>query len=719
MQTTDEECKIEEEETAPGQERSPIVIPLRNMSPLLLTRKSNEFANPPSIHEHLVDPIRRVRFSSDTDLELTNHTLLHPTTSPVFDALKIKKSKSENHLSSFGTIDSPVLMSQPPIDYKVPTIDTLYQSNLSNARNVLSIDSNLSSLNEQDKLLLKKMHQDFSDDTASVLSDDSSVVSSDTPLPQPTSSPMLGSVVNKFLRMNQNTVVLPSKMRKLRTYEIKKKLKQRRQQQQQQQQQSISISMNSTDASSHHGVVSKENMKKLTQKFGKEEIFNQLKQGYDNFQEWIANETKQECVSICKYWDLPEAEKADVRTILIDLGFALASYGIPSHNIEYHLTLIASYFGVDLYASSTPTYLALSIGNPIDHRSQSVMIRINSTSLNMHKLILLDEMADNIAKGKLNIKEARKCIESVIETPNIYTSYFHTIFANAFAALCFSIFLDANWLEAISAFTSGACAGTLICLSGQFELIDKIINVLAALIGGFIAIAVKSLIAYRIGKNYSCFLVTLAGVYSFIPGLGITLSIAELSTRNLISGTSRLTAALITLIQIAFGVLLSYKLEILILNEYSNPPHVPNELYAYAIAVFILTICSHVLLRIPIQPNSSLTILATNYIAFFGTLFARRYFGLEIGSFIGSLCIGIIANLYARFANKPSIVVTATAILFLVPGSLGVRSLFALVLRDSQAAMTFIVDCVIIATSLVCGLFIAQSTIPQKKKLNL
>lgn len=49
------------------------------------------------------------------------------------------------------------------------------------------------------------------------------------------------------------------------------------------------------------------------------------------------------------YQKLTREEKDRVHSLLLDLGYALSIYGLPSNRVEYHLTLVSTYFGMDGY----------------------------------------------------------------------------------------------------------------------------------------------------------------------------------------------------------------------------------------------------------------------------------------------------------------------------------------------------------------------------------
>src|SRR5262249_56884405 len=62
---------------------------------------------------------------------------------------------------------------------------------------------------------------------------------------------------------------------------------------------------------------------------------------------------------------------------------------------------------------------------------------------------------------------------------------------------------------------------------------------------------------------------TLAGLIVLMPGLTLTIALIELSTRNLSSGTSRLSGAFVIFLSIGFGVAGRGPLANLLIGEYA------------------------------------------------------------------------------------------------------------------------------------------------------
>jgi uncharacterized membrane protein YjjB (DUF3815 family) len=81
------------------------------------------------------------------------------------------------------------------------------------------------------------------------------------------------------------------------------------------------------------------------------------------------------------------------------------------------------------------------------------------------------------------------------------------------------------------------------------------------------------------------------------------------------------------------------------------------------------------------------------------------------------LAVGCGSNLYARLRDLPAMVPQTPGMLILVPGSLGYRSLSALLEQQTVQGVQFGFTMVLIAVSLVGGLLVSNAIIPPKRIL--
>ena len=213
----------------------------------------------------------------------------------------------------------------------------------------------------------------------------------------------------------------------------------------------------------------------------------------------------------------------------------------------------------------------------------------------------------------------------------------------------------------------------------------------------------------------SPFIVTLSGIIVLIPGLTLTIAMNELAHRHLVSGTARLTGALITFLQIGLGGATGWAIAEALFGTLSPGEPVPLPPTAVLVAAPLAAAAFTVLFRA--RPADFGWILLGCSVAYGTTRFASAALGPEIGAALGAWGLGTLSNLLARWRGKPSSITLVPGLLMLVPGSFGFRSLQALVQHDVLAGVETGFSMVLIAMSLVTGLFLSNLTVAPRRLL--
>jgi len=258
---------------------------------------------------------------------------------------------------------------------------------------------------------------------------------------------------------------------------------------------------------------------------------------------------------------------------------------------------------------------------------------------------------------------------------------------------------------------AGLYVGLMLLLSSKFVLVGRVLEVVSGLGCGFIASIFD---AYVIRINM--FIVALGGVIWFVPGLSITLAVAELSTRNLISGTTRLVGAFTCVLQLAFGIEAGTKIGQVLLGAQGGPPTEPLAFYWDFVATIFAAFSFAVLLRVP--PKQIWAVFIACLLGMVGGEYATQAMGNSIGSFFGAFLICVFGNFYARVEQKStSTVPIISGILLLVPGSLGVKAITAFGNDDVQTGLGNLGTMFLTAMSLAMGLLTANLLVRPYKAL--
>jgi uncharacterized membrane protein YjjB (DUF3815 family) len=101
-------------------------------------------------------------------------------------------------------------------------------------------------------------------------------------------------------------------------------------------------------------------------------------------------------------------------------------------------------------------------------------------------------------------------------------------------------------------------------------------------------------------------------------------------------------------------------------------------------------------------------------LAFYTSQLGAIIFGPDLGSFVGAFAVGVGSSVIARLLDRPSQIYLVPGILLLVPGSVGFRSIAALMDREVVSGIETAFKMVVIAVSIVSGILIARVVTPRR-----
>lgn len=392
---------------------------------------------------------------------------------------------------------------------------------------------------------------------------------------------------------------------------------------------------------------------------------------------------------------------------LIALARALHRYGTAADRLEETLSHCAQRLEINAEFFASPTSILASFETR--RGAVSRMIRVEESELNLAKLSDVDAVLGRIGRGEMGPDAARLELDAIAARREIFGPGARILgFATA-AALVARLF-DGGWREIVLTVITAIAVG-LIC-----HLFSKNVRMRPLAVASAAGLASFSAFSFLPESEPSAaFLVTVSSLILLMPGLKVTIAMRELAMQHLTSGTTRLTAALRTLLALAFGVIAGrqaaagFDLPDLGL---SADPLSPATLWA-AVGIFPLALTVDFRARMRDLPAIS----AGCFVAYFSARYGTERFGPEMGAFLGALAVGITGNLYARIANRPASIVQIPGVTLLVPGSVGFRSVVALLEHDSALGVEFAFTMVIVGTALGSGLIVANVLSPPRGSL--
>jgi uncharacterized membrane protein YjjP (DUF1212 family) len=391
---------------------------------------------------------------------------------------------------------------------------------------------------------------------------------------------------------------------------------------------------------------------------------------------------------------------------ILTLVRALHSYGESAQRLEDILEAMSTRLGLHgAQCFSTPTSIMASFG-PLG-RQRTYMLRVQPGEVNLGRLSAVERVAVDVAHGRLTIDEGTAAITRMADAPSPYGPVLTMLaFGAASGAAC--QFLGGGGREIAAASVLGLGVGLFGKLAGAQPRVSRVFEPLASFLVSAAAVA----FAHLTGA-FALITATLGGLIVLLPGLTLTTALSELATRHLASGTARLSGAFITFLSIVFGVAFGNRVGTALLGAVPLVDVVRLPGWATVLALLVAPLCFTVILRAELKDAP--WIVAAGALGVVGGRFGADTLGVELGAFIGAFAVALASVAFERIRHRPAAVVLVPGILMLVPGSVGFRSLIALLERQALAGVETAFSTVLTAVALVAGLLIAGVLAPERR----
>lgn len=401
----------------------------------------------------------------------------------------------------------------------------------------------------------------------------------------------------------------------------------------------------------------------------------------------------------------PAAHEGAVGFVL-RLGKALHSYGVAAQALEDALSGAADRLGLDAQFFTTPTAIFAAFGRPEVQATH--LIRVVPGSVNLGKLAALDEITADVLSELTTPAEGSRQIEAVIAAPSPYGRLLRVLTCGVASATVCRV-LAGGGPEVIVAAVAGLLVGVLALASKRLPHASHVFELIASMV----VAAFVSLVATVGGVTVSVATATLAGVIVLVPGLTLTVAMTELASRHLASGTARLSGAFIVFIAMAFGVAVGNRVAGAIAGAAPSvsPAHLDN--WSLLVALMVAPLAFGVYLHA--RPRDLMWVWLVSLIGYGAVRLGALGLGPAMGASIGSLVVGLLANVYERRGFGPATILLVPGVLLLVPGSIGYRSIASLLDQNVIVGITTGFTMILTAVAVAAGLLMANVLVPPRR----
>ncbi|TWU20486.1 hypothetical protein Pla52o_43640 [Novipirellula galeiformis] len=398
-------------------------------------------------------------------------------------------------------------------------------------------------------------------------------------------------------------------------------------------------------------------------------------------------------------------EDSTINAFLIHAAMLLHRYGTPSHRLERVMSHVASSLGVEAVFLYTPTALVISIKN--GEAENTVVRRVETREMHVDKLFQADDILAKLERKQITLKIAATRLREIDQASATYPFWVSAI-ACAIGCGAIAALFRGSPAEVLAAAVIGMLTAVIERIADRYSREASLIHPAA----GFVA-AILSLAYARFIVPIDDRLVTLAGLIVLIPGLTLTVALTELAVGHLSAGVARLAGAVVTLFTLLLGAAIAWQFA----QEWRDIPEkiIAPESWMQWIALLVAPIAFAIIFqaRLPQWP----VIFAVSMLGILVSRSVGPKFGAEVASFSAALAVGCGSNLYARMRGRPALIAMTPAMIVLVPGSFGYRSLIAMLDHETIAGIEIAFYTIMIAMCLVGGLLMSNAVVPPRRVL--
>lgn len=391
---------------------------------------------------------------------------------------------------------------------------------------------------------------------------------------------------------------------------------------------------------------------------------------------------------------------------ILRFGRAMHAVGSPAHTLEGTMQDMAQLLGIRGNFISQPTAILSSFSYGDEEITK--IERVEPVGVNLGKLSKVDAVAKEVIQNQISFEEGYQKLDEIWSSKDPYGKRMHLIYF-LFSAAGFMVLFGGTWGDFIASVTVGVLIGAIS--------IVRPIGLVAQLFDAIVAVA-ASLVTYLLAKlipGLNIGVIILSSLIIFMPGLFITIAIAEIATQNLVSGTARLVGGVMVLLKLTFGVFIGSKI--------ASWFHYPSLDIDFATIPWWVTFVTLPLTAAMANVNFKTNrddwkwVTVAGIFGFLCSKLGAKYLGPELGMFFGGACVGAMSNVFARLKNKPSAIFQWPGIILLVPGSVGYRSLSFLFERDVLGGLNTAFTMITVALALVVGVFFGNILIKPRRSL--
>ncbi len=344
--------------------------------------------------------------------------------------------------------------------------------------------------------------------------------------------------------------------------------------------------------------------------------------------------------------------------LALDVGEGMLKNGGEVARVEDTIERICRAYGaVHVEVFTIISMINAAIRMP-DGSYSSQLRRVKQTTTNLSMLEDLNALSRRICRDKPSLDEFDTMLHD-INRKQPYPTWFH-ILSSGLVAWAFCLFFGGGIIDSAVALVVGLAVALILNYPSV-----RLNSMAKTVISSFVAATLAGL-AFTVLPDINVDSIIIGAIMLLVPGLMFGTSMRDLMCGDLLAGTLKILQAMIQTLMIGFGYMLSYAL----IGDRLIP-----EVTAESEDLFLIQIATSFITSVTFA-----IILKTNkrhlvYGGICGTLTYAAYFGVFLltesffwAAFISSAVAALFAEVNARIAKAPSIVMLMAGVIPIVPG---------------------------------------------------
>ncbi len=382
---------------------------------------------------------------------------------------------------------------------------------------------------------------------------------------------------------------------------------------------------------------------------------------------------------------------------LARLGAAMCAANYPVTLVRQTLDRTAVRFGVRNDGIALPNHV--QVVGPDGSGGTAVHGARVDADLRFDQIFPLARLVSDALAGRVSAEQGENRLDAIGAATRRYPSWV-TVIGYGIQSAGLSLVLEPTFLNVLAALALGAMVGGLLVAGQRVPILAQLVPAISA----FAVASICIVAALKLDLDHVGLRALIPPLAVFLPGAAITLAVIELTSRDVIAGTSRLIAGFVQIIQLAFGILIATQL--LGMREDQLSSEAVNHIGPWAPWLGVAVYSLGVLLFLAPPVSFLPWLLLITY-----TAFTAQYAGdLLLGSYASGFCGGLALTLVALAVSRrrgapPAITMILPGFWLLVPGSMGLIGVTELFGADGDSALpATLISMISVAFGLQAGL---------------